>query len=399
MPVFSSDARFLGIDLSTVLHDTRKAWERAQQWPLFAWLTPSVPVLLFHADGSQSHRRGDQSSEKVQKGPDRLHKVEFTALELPPEMVLVRTVQLPAAMASNDIENALALQARTFSPFPLGDMVWISKQISPDNLSASASASASTRHVLALASRKQVDQYLNDWRVHQGTGQQVATPELWVAVSPQGYAALPGWGLERRMQSTRRKRNLGYALLLSALALLLAIAVTPTLKLRMRALQAAGAYEEVVKRTAPVVRDREQVVLASTKLNALSDILSERIDPLRVIDTLTQVLPDDSAVQVLNLSGAKVSLNGLTSDTASLMQKLGQQPGIREVKAPAAATRVNNSAMENFSIEFMVDPQTYGVSDMSRKPAESPQATAPAAPASAPGAPLAGVTPASGGRP
>jgi general secretion pathway protein L len=393
MPVFSSDARFLGIDLSTVLHDTRKAWERAQRWPLFAWLTPSVPVHLFHADGSQSHRRGDQSSETVQKGPGRLQKVEFTALELPPEMVLVRTVQLPAAMASNDIENALALQARTFSPFPLGDMVWIGKQISPDSLSTSTS----TRHVLALASRKQVDQYLNDWRVHQGP--QVATPELWVAVSPQGYAALPGWGLERRMQSTRRKRNLGYALLLSALALLLAIAVTPTLKLRMRALQAAGAYEEVVKRTAPVVRDREQVVLASTKLNALSDILSERIDPLRVIDTLTQVLPDDSAVQVLNLSGAKVSLNGLTSDTASLMQRLGQQPGIREVKAPAAATRVNNSAMENFSIEFMVDPQTYGVSDMSRKPAESPQATAPAAPASAPGAPLAGVTPASGGRP
>ena len=384
MPAFSSDARFLGIDLSTVLHDTRKAWERAQQWPLFAWLTPSVPVLLFHVDGSQSYRIGDHSFEKVQKGSGRLQKVEFTALELPHEMVLVRTVQLPAAMASNDIENALALQARTFSPFPIGDMAWVTKQISPGGLSSPAS----TQHVLALASRKQVDQYLNDWRVHQG--QQVTTPELWVALSPQSYVPLPGWGLERRVQWTRRKRNLGYALLLSALALLLVIAVTPTLKLRMRALQAAGAYEEVVRRTAPVVRDREQVALASTKLNALSDILNERIDPLRVIDTLTQVLPDDSAVQVFNLSGAKVSLNGLTSDTASLMQKLGQQPGIRDVKAPAAATRISNSAMENFSIEFMVDPQIYGVSDVSRKSAGSSQAAASAVPAS---------SPASGGRP
>ena len=363
MAAFSSDARFLGIDLSTVLGDIRKAWGRAQHWPLLAWLTPSVPVLLFHADGSQSCSRGDQLPQKTSYESAGAQKAEFSALELPAGMVLSRAVQLPGGMAGSDVENALALQARTFSPFPVGDMVWVSKQILPGNLSTSS------RHVLALASRKQLDRYVNDWRASQGP--QVVLPELWVSVTPQNYAALPGWGLDRRLQSTRRKRNLGYALLLSALLLLVVMAVTPTLKLRMRALQAAGAYEEVVRRTAPVVRDREQVVLASTKLNALSDILSERIDPLRVIDTLTQILPDDTAVQILNLSGPKVSLNGLTSDTASLMQKLGQQPGIRDVKAPSAATRVSNSSMENFSIEFSLDPKIYGVSDASRKPAES----------------------------
>ncbi|MNV50882.1 Fimbrial assembly protein (PilN) [compost metagenome] len=326
--------------------------------------------------------------------PDRIGGRErggFVALELPADMVLNRTLRLPAAMSSADIDNALALQARTFSPFSADDLIWAGERLLPDNPAGGA------KFVLVLASRSQVEQYVNGWREKQLPV--LSTPEIWVAIAPQRYVSLPGWGLDRRQQVIRRRRILGYALVLSALALLVVIALTPTLKLRMQALQAAAAYEETVRRTAPVVRDREQVVQASVKLNALSEVLGERIDPLRVIDTLTQVLPDDAAIQALNLTGAKVSLSGLTTDTASLMQKLGQQPGFRDVKAPAAATRLSNSAKESFGIEFMVDPKVFGVSGQDRIPAAQAAAadsvaalTALGAASAAPSAPAASAS-------
>ncbi|MBU1818664.1 MAG: PilN domain-containing protein, partial [Gammaproteobacteria bacterium] len=253
------------------------------------------------------------------------------------------------------------------------------------------------RFALVLASRGQVEQYINGWRQKHPTV--LSIPEVWVAIAPQRYVSLPGWGLDRRQQVIRRMRMLGYALVLSALALLVVVALTPTLKLRMQALQAAAAYEEAVRRTAPVVRDREHLVQASVKLNALSEVLGERIDPLRVIDTLTQVLPDDAAIQALNLTGAKVSLSGLTTDTASLMQKLGEQPGFRDVKAPVAATRLSNSAKESFSIEFMVDFKVFGVSGQDRNPtAQAAAAESVAALASASAAPALPAASASGAR-
>lgn len=379
MPAFSSEARFLGVDLGGLVQDTRKAWAHAQGWPIFSWLTPSLPVLLIHADGSQSYWQGNRAARQSAPAKGAQARSAFVALELPPDLVLSRTVRFPVGMGRADTRNALALQARTFSPFPVEDLVW-----------GSSAGALQGEHVLVLASCAQVEAYVQSARERIPALSGVEAPEVWVAVGAQKYIALPGAGVERRELLTARQRNLGYALVLTMVAVLTAIAVTPTLKLRMRALQAAAAYEDVVRRTAPVVRDREQGVLAANKLNALSEILGERIEPLRVIDTLTQVLPDDAAVQALQLVGTKVSLTGQATDAAQLMQKLGEQPGIREVKAPAAATRLANSSKESFSIEFVVDPKVFGAPGPQGQPVGAPAAAA----ASAAVVPAAATTPA-----
>ena len=391
MPAFSSEARFLGVDLSGLVQDTRKAWYHAQSWPLLSWLTPSLPVVLIHPDGGQSTWHGNRAAGKPPAGQSAKVRSDFIALELPPDLVLSRTVRLPAGMGRADIHDALALQARTFSPFPVEDLVW-----------ASNAGPQQGEHVLVLASRTQVEQYVQDWRQQSPVNSSAELPEVWVGVGAQKYVALPGQGLQRRLRRIARQRNVGYALVLSMVAVLAAMAVTPTVQLRMRALQASAAYEDVVRRTAPVVRDREQVVLASNKLNALAEILGERIEPLRVIDTLTQVLPDDAAVQALQLVGTKVSLSGQANDAAQLMQKLGEQPGIREVRAPAAATRLSNSNKESFSIEFVVDPKVFGT-PRSPMPAAGlpagPGVAASALPAASAGAPASASTTVSGAAP
>jgi general secretion pathway protein L len=229
-----------------------------------------------------------------------------------------------------------------------------------------------------------VANYLSQWQAQQPP--ETPIPEIWIATAPQRYAVLPGFGVPRRIHVTQRKRIFSYALLASMLLLLAGMAVTPSLQLRMRALQAIAAYDSAAQRMTSVVQEREKLVQASGKLQTLSEILNERVEPLRVIDMLTTVLPDDTAVQTLQFAGIKVTLSGHTSDTATLMQKLGQQPGIRNVRAPSAATRLNGATKENFSIEFELDPAVYGIAGVvARKAAPAGPLAAAAGPASAPG--------------
>ena len=107
------------------------------------------------------------------------------------------------------------------------------------------------------------------------------------------------------------------------------------------------------------------------QLGSLAEVLADRIEPLRILDKLTQVLPDDTSVQSFKLQGAKLTIVGLTANASSLMQLLGNQPGLRDVRAPSAATRIPGALKESYVIEFTLDPQLYGVVS-----AAEPQASA-----------------------
>lgn len=138
--------------------------------------------------------------------------------------------------------------------------------------------------------------------------------------------------------------------------------MTPTLQLRARAIEAVHAYDDVVHRTPALVKEREMLLQSVEKLNVLSELLTGRIEPMKVLDRLTKVLPDDTALQGFTLKGQKVTITGLTANASALMQILGEQPGVRDVRAPTPTTRVAGAnSKENFVIEFSLDPQEFGV--------------------------------------
>ena len=172
-----------------------------------------------------------------------------------------------------------------------------------------------------------------------------------------------------------------------------AIAITPTAQLRLRAIEAVRSYDAIAQRTAPLVKQREALLQSVEQLGSLAEVLADRIEPLRILDKLTQVLPDDTSVQSFKLQGAKLTIVGLTANASSLMQLLGNQPGLRDVRAPSAATRIPGALKESYVIEFTLDPQLYGVvsaaePQASPKPPEAPAAkpedAAAKAPATAP---------------
>lgn len=405
MPSLSLNARFLGVDLGALWLDTRRAWARVAESPVLSWLSPQPQVVLLRADGSEAFWVGDAAFTE----PVARLNASFTALELPEEYVLRRSLDLPR-LASNDLDGALALQAKAISPFPPEDLVWGSAVLSNG-------AGNGHRVEIALASRRQVARYAATQAARLGA---ITDYEVWA----QGIGNVPvvirGFGESARKGYGKRVRQAGYALLALIGILLLAVAATPTLQLYMRASQAAVAFQELAQRAAPQVRQRDEMMQSIEKLKALSDSVIERLEPLRVLDMLTQVLPDDTAIQNFKLQGRKVTLSGVTANSSSLMQLLGEQPGLRDVKAPSPATRLGASTNETYAIEFMLDPRVFGVvvpngggkivapAPMagasvpavvsgvagSGATAGTPTAASPAAPASVASAALAGAVPA-----
>lgn len=378
MPTITSDARFLGVDLRALGRDVRQAWSDVQDVPPLSWLTPEASVLLLQADGGESLWWGAERRASGSKAAG----ARFTALELPEDLLLRRTLTVPA-MSEADTASAVALQVRAISPFAEHDLVW--------GYRTQLRVEGSTQLDIALASRKQIAQYMQTQAARVGT----AAAEVWATLPTGAPIVFLGYGEGARRARGARGRWVRYGLLALALALVGGIAITPTLQLRARAIEAVRAYDAAALRTPPLVKEREALMQSVEKLGALSELLAGRIEPLRVLDRLTKVLPDDTALQGFTLKGQKVTLNGLTANASALMQVLGEQPGVRDVRAPNPATRVGGpNSKENFVVEFTLDPQEFGVA--TAQPS-APQPVAPVpmqAPAPAPTASASAPPPA-----
>ncbi|MCA0242444.1 MAG: PilN domain-containing protein [Proteobacteria bacterium] len=340
-------------------------WRDLQRLPAFAWLAPQPAVRLLQADGASSLWIGER--RRAAAAEREWRAAPFTAVELPAEQVLESRVTLPPTLAATDRDDALALQVRMASPFDPADLVWGARP-----------GDAPGEWVALLASRRAVQARLDAVAADVGRG---AAPEVWAFDGQGRPVVLRGFGEAARQRRSGRGRGLALALLLLALLLLLAAAVTPTLQLRFKAQQAEQAEAELQQRLAPVLAQREALAKAQARVEALRGLMAERVDLLSVLDLVTQAVPDDTWLQRLQLQGARVTISGQTPNTAALMNRLSSQPQVREVKAPAPATRAMGGR-ENFTIEFSLAPEAL-------RPVAVAPAGAVAAPTAVPSAPAA----------
>lgn len=335
----SNDSRLFGLDLNALWHDMRRPWQDMHRWPLLAWLTPAVPVRLLHADGRETiWLDGKAAGSKTASS-------RFVALELSEDLVLRRRLTVPA-MSEAQTADAVALEIRTISPFAPDDLVW--------GYSSRPGSQGQSQIEAVLASHKQIGHYLQDQAPRL---QGAATPEVWVLADGYAPIVMTGFGEGQRLRHMALWRRVGYGLLLLALCILAAIAVTPTAQLRLRAVEAVNAYTTLHLRTQPLAQQREALVKSTDRLVVLGELMSNRIDPLKVMDLLTQALPDDTSLLSLQIQGLKVTMGGQTTNAAALMQHLSTQPGMRDVRAPTAATRPLGVTKESFTIEFTLDPK------------------------------------------
>ena len=346
MPITSSDLRLFGLRLPELWQDVRQAWRKLARLPAFAWLAPRPVVAVHEAGGARGlwqvagagvfRRRRDATARDT---------LPFVAVELPEALVLRRQLALPR-LVPHQRRAALELQVRTLSPFAPDDLVWAFAELD-------SGATAASRVELVLASRRAIAAHVAS--VLPATG---AAPEVWVRTSQDATDALvlPGFGEARRQRAQQRGAWLCALLAALACVLALALALTPTLQLRQRALGAVAAWTRLVEQTRPVVAEREALLAVEGQIQALRQVMGERADPLRTLQTLTQSLPDDTVLQRLQIEGSRILLTGQTSDTAALVQKLGGHSGFKDVRAPTAATRTG-TGKEVFQIELTLQSQ------------------------------------------
>jgi general secretion pathway protein L len=342
---------------------------------LRAWAAPGVAVTLLHPDGSQSVWRGGQRLADAAAGkPSR-----FVAVELPEDLVLRRSLVLPRMSQANG-DEAVQLEVRSNSPFAPEDLAWGALL---------RDLEGGQKHVsLALASRQHVAAFLLERWPELAAGPR--QPEVW-ALSEQGLpVVIRGHGEIHRLQVASIERRWNWALAGIALVLATLVAVTPTIQLRFRALEAADAFESVLRRVAPLMRKRDELAALNDKARALDQIAAERVDPAGVMEYLTQVLPDDTYLYSLDIQKAKITASGHTVDASALLQKLSADPRLKNVKSPTPVTRLPGATKEAFVIEFTLEPKAGpAVGAASPTDAVAPVAAASAAAAASSPIPVA----------
>lgn len=378
MVSIQNNARLFGLDLSSVFDDLKTAWRHMARWRFVAWLRPQPSVRWLRASGVAMVYVGMR--QKTDASEASVQAARFEAVEVPEELLLRRMVRMPA-LPPAALQGALALEVQNLSPFPLEDLLWVSAQAGKDGQESTAGKNDLE---VVLTSRSRLQGYLQA-KGYAETADGVLTAEVWIAMGDRPPAVLPGFGEMRRQGYERRWQRINTALLMALVMLAGALLITPTVQLRFRTLDALAQYEALHKEAAPLIRQREALVKSETLLQSLPAAVGPSASVLQAMELLTNALPDDTflqSFQIFSPEGVgklpKVVMVGQATNAAALMQQLGRQPGVREVKAPNAAVKPLGAAKESFTIELFVD-LTARAGDAAAAPlaAASPPALAP----------------------
>ena len=349
MPAISRSpqpASFLGIDFASLGSDLLAAWRGMLDWPMVSWLWPKSDVRVWLPEGGMALSRGQTTALIQEQG--RAKAARFEAALLPETLLLRRTVSLPALQAA-EVQSALALEIQTLSPFAPDDVVWayhISQQ-----------TGGSVQAQVVISSRKLIAQHMT--AAHPQLA--ARSIEVWVTSGDglrdaSGFVALPGFGDARRQQRNSTLRWVSGLLMVAALALIVAIVLTPTVRLYLKSVQAGQALAVVAKKAGPAIEQRESLLRVTEQVANLDKLVDKPVPPLEALTLISQALPDDTSLLSLQMQGLKVSMTGQTANAASLMKQLGSTAGLRDVKAPVPATKPLGAPREQFTIEFMLDP-------------------------------------------
>lgn len=360
MAILQNNARLFGLDLSGLGSELRVAWQHMALWPVISWLRPEPEVRWRLADGREVLYRGPRRA--LVDNSKIVRAARFEAVEVPESLLLRESVSLPS-LPAEAMQGALDLAVQGLSPFPAADLLWVRL----DTPSRGAVLTASGRPPgipVAITSKSLVQAYLEDV---SSTASAAASVEAWIDVPGGLPVVLPGFGEKARQWDQRLKQRVNIILSAIALVLVAAVLITPTLQLRLRALDALAQYVQLQSQVAPIVQQRESFVRAETLLHGLVEVAGPSVSALQIMEMITKALPDDTSLQSLQINSVegsgktpKVQLAGQTTNAAALMQHLGAQPGIRDVRAPSAAVKPLGAVKESFNIELIVDVPAVG---------------------------------------
>lgn len=364
MSLLTSDAKLFGLDLGFLGGQVRDALRQLERLPLLRRTLPVSPIQILSVDagpGAIAWVRSDRLywDGSTQAGEQR--ELAYAAVLLSADNALLRTLHLPS-MSPKALQGAVLLDVQMMSPFGEDRTLW-AYAVRPG-----ADSSATQQVDVVITSRDLVAEELREQQARLAQG---VEPEVWISTGAASIM-LPGFGEKRRLASEARQRRWLGVGLFSAAVLALGLAVTPTMQLRLRALDAVNQLGKLTKSTSEVVAKRQGLVAEAESVSELLARQQQQVDHVRVMAALTRVLPDDTAVQRVQIKGTKLSVQGLSDNTSEVVGLLSREPGFREVRLPSAVTRASRSSKESFTLEAVIDPAILGLNVLPEEPKAAP---------------------------
>ena len=262
-------------------------------------------------------------------------KPATTVLRVPAAAVLSREVTLPLA-AERDLTRVLQFEMDRLTPFSADELLFSHEVLRRDR----AAGRITLR--LDLAPKAGVEPLIEQ------LGRAGLAPDAIEGREPDGKL--------RRIVLASRARAVNRTVVAErgawALAALLLVAclVVPFVRQQNQLDASAASIEALRPKVAAITALRSRILASTAGADVLAAAEREIGDPLAVLATLTSLLPDDTFLTDLSLTGRKVTINGQSASAAKLIGLLSTDPAFDNPSFVAPVTRLETSHTDLFSI-------------------------------------------------
>lgn len=355
MPKLNAEAKLFGIDLQQCWLEIQTILQQLGDVLHLERYLPRSLARMKEQNARQVWLRGVRwlgDDMTAQRGLDSGEQSTPAALVLllGNDSVLVRQVRLPT-MPAKSLEAALALEVQTSSPFGADETLWAYRQIR----CTKAEAALGHQVTLVLTSKALVSTAQEKVGIDASSNL-----EIWAEVASQPPLLIRGFGESVRLRKERKQNWYLLAGGVVVIGLLAVLAVSPTLQLRAKVLDAYDQLLNLAARTQEQTAQRQQLIAVTAQLDEFENQQAQQVNPIWVLKRLTEVLPNEVAIQSLQLKERSLIIQGIADDASAAMQRLGKEPGFHEVRFPSAVTRIPNAAKESFVLAAEIDPEVFG---------------------------------------
>lgn len=283
-----------------------------------------------------------------------------SAIVLPDDLVLHRTLTLPGALSSS-IREAVQMDVKAFSPFPEDDTAFGWRVTASD-----AQQIAVDVAIVSRAAAAHVVRELEHWDQEGGTATQAIVhntggPEVWsFTPGTQHPVVINGFGEGDR---NGRYRNQLRKVFAAASIFVVALAFAPLFSgilLSLRAESLDAQVSELRASTADELSMREELSVLRQLGDRLATEVGNQADFASELSVLTAQIPDSAFANRVELQGRQLRVAGLAGDAASLMALLSEYPGYEQVVNKGGFRR-DRSGKELYNFEIALAGSRSGV--------------------------------------
>jgi len=305
-------------------------------------------VLELSGDGAAARlEKGDEirpieapvrnRPDELKALPNQADRVEVALTLLVPRAdVLLKKVYLPAQVKDN-LPRVLSYEIDRLTPFQAED-IYFDFRLLPSRVEAQLLVE------LACLKRERVAAWLQGLDAAGRSPTSMQWPGAWA-----GANLLPA--AVRR--PNRGGRVLSWVLWILVLTLTAAALVTPLLQKREVVTELGEQVAAARSEANQVAELRRQLEQAAEAANFLGQKKREALRESVLLSKLSELIPDHTWVNQLNLSGAnKVDIRGESEHATELIEILSRDPSFRKITFKSPVVGIRNTDRERFHIEF-----------------------------------------------